>query len=276
MSIEMSILMDCKTDKLLEKLENIDSDKKSNHKTNQNKTTCKLLKNITNFYDNIYIPYKYFQNDKWNVNKTLNNNEDVLFFNQEILFEEHFDRFYEVFDKYILLMEDIFNPKNMLNPFLKKISDIDIENNEKAKFLIKIINSRRYKYISPEYIINRYVEIKNQQQDESEVQNILREDLNEIISNTKKYVKEFGEEYKHHVCKYISEYPFEENLQKNYTKTFLNNVLLSIYDCCDKLLDLKIYACHVIILGIIDSTLPLDDIYFYEPENNKNKSLIIV
>uniref|UniRef100_A0A6G6ABL4 Uncharacterized protein n=1 Tax=Borely moumouvirus TaxID=2712067 RepID=A0A6G6ABL4_9VIRU len=276
MSTEMSIFMDCKTDKLLEKLENIDSDKKSNHKTNQNKNTCKLLKNIINFYDNIYIPYKYFQNDKWNINKTLNNNEDVLFFNQEILFEEHFDRFYEVFDKYILLMEDIFNPKNMLNPFLKKISDIDIENNEKAKFLIKIINSRRYKYISPEYIINQYVEIKNQQQDESEVQNILRENLNEIISNTKKYIKEFGEEYKHHVCKYISEYPFEENLQQNYTKTFLNNVLLSIYDCCNKLLDLKIYACHVIILGIIDSTLPLDDIYFYEPENNKNKSLIIV
>ncbi|AVL94912.1 hypothetical protein ma526 [Moumouvirus australiensis] len=268
--------MDCKTDKLIEKLENIDSNKKSSHKTSQNKNICKLLKNITNFYDNIYIPYKYFQNDKWNINKTLNNNEDVLFFNQEILFEEHFDRFYEVFDKYILLMEDIFNPKNMLNPFLKKISDIDIENNEKAKFLIKIINSRRYKYISPEYIINQYVKIKNQYIDENEVQNILREDLNEIISNTKKYVKEFGEEYKHHVCKYISEYPFEENLQQSYTKTFLNDVLLSIYNCCDKLLDLKIYACHVIILGIIDSTLPLDDIYFYEPENNKNKSLIIV
>ncbi|AGF85205.1 hypothetical protein QJ854_gp577 [Moumouvirus goulette] len=272
--------MDCETDKIIEELVNINTStksKKDNKIIQKNRNVCKLLKkNIKDFYDNIYIPYKYFRNDKWNINKTLNNNEDVLFFNQEILFKQNCDRFYEVFDKYILLIEDIFNPKNMLNSFFKKISDTDIENNEKAKFLMKIINSRRYKYISPEYIINQYIDLKNNLSDENEVQKNLNDKLNKIMFETKICVREFKNNYKNILSKYICEYPFDENLQSIHTKTFINNILLIIYCCCEKLLDLNIYACHPIILAIIEPTLPLDDIYLYEPENNKNKLLIIV
>nr|AEX62650.1 hypothetical protein mv_R445 [Moumouvirus Monve] len=164
----------------------------------------------------------------------------------------------------------------MLNTFLKKISDTEIENNEKAKFLIKIINSRRYKYISPEYIINEYVSLKNQLQDEDEIQKILRENLSKIILETRICIKDFKKKYDIFISRYISEYPFDEKLQPIHTKSYLNDILLSIYNCCEELLNLNIYACHPIILGIIESTLPLDDIYLYEPENNKNKSLIIV
>ncbi|AUV58546.1 hypothetical protein [Bandra megavirus] len=289
--------MENNTDKIVQDLINLDpdnefdnksdngsdneSDNESNkickNKQEKNKKICRLLKKyIKNFYDNIHIPYHFFRENKWNINKTLNNNEDVLFYNEEFLTSSDSDRFYEVFDKYILLMDDIFYPKNTLNSFFKKISKIDVDDNNIAKYLIHIFNSKKYRFISPEYVINKYFDYKNNFDNEHDIQTQLNDHLNEIMDKVRNHVKNFKIIYHEILSHFISERPMDQNLQKKYVINFINSVLISICDFCEKIIELNIYAFHPIVLNIIESTLPLDDIFLHEPEKYRNKNMIVV
>ncbi|ANB50708.1 hypothetical protein [Powai lake megavirus] len=260
---------------------NIESDSETNkisrEKQEKNKKICRLLKKfIKNFYDNIHIPYHFFKENKWNISKTLNNNEDVLFYNEEFLISLNSDRFYEVFDKYILLMDDIFYPKNTLNLFLKKISKINIDDNNIAKYLINIFNNKKYRFISPEYVINKYFDYKNNSNNEHDIRTQLNDHLNEIMDKVRNHVKNFKMVYHEMLSHFISERPMDQDLQKNYVLNFIGSVLISIFDFCEKIIELNIYAFHPIVLNIIESTLPLDDIFLHEPEKYKNKIMIVV
>ncbi|AZL89256.1 hypothetical protein QKC54_gp0577 [Megavirus baoshan] len=277
--------MENNTDKIIRDLVDIESDnepdiepkKKYKYKQEKNKKICRLLKKyIKNFYDNIHIPYHFFKENKWNINKTLNNNEDVLFYNEEFLISSDSDRFYEVFDKYILLMDDIFNPKNTLNSFFKKISKIDVDDNSIAKYLIHIFNSKKYRFISPEYVINKYFDYKNNFSDEHDIRIQLNDHLNEIMDKVRNHVKSFKIEYNEMLSHFISERPTDQDLQTNYVINFIGSVIISICDFCEKIIELNIYAFHPIVLNIIESTLPLDDIFLHEPEKYKNKNMIVV
>ncbi|AYV85070.1 MAG: hypothetical protein Satyrvirus3_1, partial [Satyrvirus sp.] len=51
-------------------------------KMDENKIICKLINiQFKEFFDNIYIPFKFFKYENWKINKVLYDNEDALFYN---------------------------------------------------------------------------------------------------------------------------------------------------------------------------------------------------
>ncbi len=91
------------------------------------------------------------------------------------------------------------------------------------------------------------------------------------MDKVRNHVKIFKITYHEILSHFISERPMDQNLQKNYVINFINSVLISICDFCEKIIELNIYAFHPIVLNIIESTLPLDDIFYMNLKNTEIK-----
>ncbi|AKI80038.1 hypothetical protein QJ850_gp661 [Acanthamoeba polyphaga mimivirus] len=240
---------------------------------------CFLIKRyIKDFYGYIYIPYDYFKRDDWDIHKTLNDNEDMLFYNQEFVDKNDKDRFYEVFDKFTELLGEIFsidgNLCNCLYNF-PSIRELKINKNSTESFLFALFNSRKYFYISPAYKLQLYYKYSDKCDGEELVGKIL-EKLNTIISSVKKEMKVFANIYENIITSYVYEKPFEQEKQNSYVKGFVNSILLEIIELSDKLIKLHVYGIHTLINEVIEYYLPMDEYNNFDSEKHDGRKIVIV
>ncbi|XWV24820.1 hypothetical protein QJ856_gp0963 [Tupanvirus deep ocean] len=264
----------------LKKLDNTDLDE-DEKKMQENKTICRLLNiHLREFYDDIYIPFDFFRNADWNISKILYDNEDILFYNKKYITKVDEERFYEVFDKFILMLEDIFSTNSKLFVFLKKWTDMSHmrwKTNNTKSYLKSLLTERKYQYISPAFTTNLFCEIsKKYNNDPQIVKTEIEKELDNIVKKVKEEVKIFRKIYNEIVMSYVYEFPYNTQEKEIYVKAFINTVILVVLDFAEKLIELNVYAVHPIVKDIIGYYTPLDEINQYDPLENGNRKICIV
>ncbi|XWV26068.1 hypothetical protein QJ857_gp1012 [Tupanvirus soda lake] len=264
----------------LKKLDNVDLDD-DEKKMKENKTMCRLLNiHLREFYDDIYIPFDFFRNADWNISKILYDNEDILFYNKKYITKVDEERFYEVFDKFILMLEEIFSTNSKLYVFLKKWTDmtnIRWKTNGTKSYLKSLLTESKYQYISPAFTTNLFCEIsKKHNNDPQIVKSEIEKELDIIVKKVKEEVKKFRKIYNEIVMSYVYEFPYNTQEKDIYVKAFINTVILVVLDFAEKLIELNVYAIHPIVKDIIGYYTPLDEINQYNPLDNGNRKICIV
>lgn len=280
----MHIIMTASTKKLIDILNEMDNvlvDNGNNKVMEENKTMCRLMNiHFKEFYDDIYIPYKYFRDDDWKIGKILYNNEDILFYNKKYLPEADEERFYEVFDKFTTMIEGILTPNNNLYNFLKKWTNMTgkkWKSTNQTSYLKKILDDPDYQYISPAYIVDMYCGLVNKYgNNSSQILEQLTNILESILSQANDEVKKFRKKYNKIVSSYVFECPHMLSTKDKYDSGLINSVLLEIFNFAEKLIDLHIHGVHTIVNSIINFYTPLDDINTYIPGNHHMRKLYIV
>ena len=228
---------------------------------NKNKSMCLMLNSILkNFFDDIYIPIKYFKFANWDIKKVLSQNYDVLFYHHKYLSEDD-NNFNKVFEKYYLMIIEIMTPENKLYYFLKKWSQ---ENNYQKSYLKSLLTSEKYQLISPLLIVNKYIEYHDQYNDDYDKTKETTElFLDELVKKVKKEIKKFKKKFRKLVESYVYNRPLDDDLNL-YISGFIKQIIKKIIKFANKLLNFGVYAIHPLILEIIDYYLPLDEIYYYD------------
>lgn len=247
-----------------------------------NEVMCRLLRlQYKDFYDNIYIPYKFFRQSKWNVEKVISDNDDALFFNKNYMTNNDLQLFADVFKKYTDMICKILQPENKLYEFMKRWTNFDSSrwsDNGINSYLKQILTHYRYQYISPTYITDVFYEIsKNNINDPQKIRNETEKHLKGILVKVHREKKKFNEIFNNIVSCYVYEYPNNETDENKslYETAFINAVIIASLEFANKLLDLNVYAIHPIINQIIIFYLPLDD--FNSSSNvNSNDSIYVV
>lgn len=267
------------TEDLINMLRQIPSSNLGNDMS-ENEIICRLLRiHIKEFFKYIYIPFQHFKNNDWKINKILYNNEDILFYNKKYLTKDDETRFFEIYDKYIVLLEEILNPNNKLYPILKKWTDMDKKKwraNNVNSCLRSILTNNKYRYISPLYITNLYFDIQNKYPNNSKAKILLEKHLKEIIVNVKKEKTSFQKRYDEIVAMYVYQSPINYEKKSNYELAFINSIIMEILNFSEILIDNHIYAIHHIINSVIQYYTPLDDIYTYDESDYEHKKMYIV
>lgn len=280
------------TENIIDQLKNLgnDTDNDNNEEIQENKTVCRLLNiHLKDFFDDIYIPYKFFRDDNWNISKILYNNEDILFYNRKYITETDESRFFEVYDKYILMLEEIFLPSNKLFIFLKKWTDMrgfKWKSNSVKSYLKSLLTGQSYQCISPLFITNLFCDLCNKYKDNEKckdrdsysdmIKKKTEKKLNQLVSEITKEIKIFKRGYNEIVSSYVYEYPYESGDKELYTKAFINCIIMFIIDFADKLINHNVYAIHPIVYEVIGYYVPLDEINTYDPSEHNYKHLYIV
>lgn len=246
-----------------------------------NRTVCRLLKiHLDDFYDDINIPFGYFRDANWKISKVLYDNDDVLFYNKKYMTEEDNTRFYEVFDKFIDMIEDIMNPKSKLVIFLKKwtdMSNLRWKANESRSYLKSLLVHKKYQYISPEYTTSIYCDLCEQYpNDVDKIKGNLTKRLDKIVQEVRTEVREFRKNYNEIVTSYTYEYPLHVQDKDIYVLGFINSIILTIISFAEKLIDLHVYAIHPIVNSVIEYYTPINDINLYDPADNGYRRICIV
>lgn len=247
----------------------------------ENKTTCRLINiHLKEFFDDIHIPYSFFRDDDWKINKILYKNEDMLYYNKKYLTEEDEERFFEVFDKFIAILEEILTPNNKLYSFLKKWTDMSHskwKSINTRSYLKSLLIDRKYQFISPAYVTDVYCHIsKKYREDTDKIKSELEDHLDFLVKNVKKEIKIFRKIYDDIVTLYVYEYPYDIQEKNCYNLAFVNSIILEILNFAEKLIDLHVYAIHPIINNIIEYYTPLDEINQYEQDNYINRKISVV
>lgn len=261
----------------------------SSNEAIDNQVICRLLNlHLNDFFNDIFIPFDHFKHGNWKISKILYDNEDCIFYKEKYVPPEDRERFYEVFEKFTNMIENILDPKTKLCSFLKKLTNMDEPKwkyNGTQSYLRRIMKQQKYQTISPLYIIDTYCEIskKYAKEDDASVKETkIKEEhgasLDAIIKKTTREIRIFIRKYNSIVESFVFENPIQHIEMKDniYVMGFINSVILAIFDFIDKLLDLNIYAVHTIVIDIIDYYLPLDDIYTYNPDTYNQRKLFIV
>lgn len=267
----------------------------SNNQTNKteitiqkfdSKSVCRLFKiHLHQLYDHIYVPFYFFKNDFFNINKVLYNNDDILFYNSDFLIRNDKVLFYKVFDRYVSMLEEIFNPKNKLTLFLKKWTDTSNESDSKwyctktNSYLKLLLEKKKYSYISPLFIAEKYNKIVHKYpSNEKKVKTKIEKNLDSLIDAFKIELREFKKNYNDMLTTYVVNAPLNKNteIENDYTYCFVNSLLLEIIEFSNKLIDLNIYAIHTIVFNVINNYVPLDEINHYKESSNGNRKLYIV
>jgi len=268
------------TNRIINSLEKLDESKEIFEEKNKNQTVCRLLNiQLGELFDDIYIPFKFFREEEWNISKVLYNNEDALFYNKKYLTDEDEERFHQVFSKYLTMLEDIFSPDNKLQFFLRKwtdMSEMKWKTNDTKSYLKTIITCRKYQYISPSYTTNLYCEYgKKFNNDNEKIKIELEKHLDLIVKKIKQEIRDFKNQYQEIVDAYVYEYTDEID-HNYYVLGFINSIILAILDFAEKLIEMKVYAIHPFIKDIIEYYTPLDEINQYDPSENDGKKIRIV
>ncbi|BCS83287.1 hypothetical protein QLL95_gp0836 [Cotonvirus japonicus] len=263
----------------MENTDNLCSSDYNHMEMKKNRIVCCMIKRfISDFFDNIYVPYKYFRKDSWNILETLNNNEDILFFNKNFMTKSDKDRFYEVFDKFVIMVGEILCSDSDLYECLKNMPDTSIHRinkNSDEYYILSLFNNRKYCYISPVHILQIYDKYSRKYTDQN-LKLKTENELNSIIKNVRKEINIFKTTYDNLTMSYVCEKPFDNAETDTYVKGFVNSIMLEILDFAEKLIDLNIYAVHIIITEIIDYCIPLDDINAFDPNDNDGRYIFIV
>ena len=275
------------TNNLIRELYNLKKDKDmSKTTTENNRTVCRMINvQLREFFDDIYLHIDLFRKAGWKINKVLYNNEDALYFNDKYLADEDHARFHEVFDKYVAMLEEILSTDNRLFTFLEKWTDTSMakwkSNNIGIRSYLKsIIAGREYQIISPLYVTNYFLELKQKYNDDNDkIKEKLETHLNEICENFQIERRNFKKIYNSIIESYVYDYPTKKNdpvVIETYILGFINSVILAILDFAEKLIDLNIYAIHPLVNEVIYYYTPIDEINLYNPSEYGGRKLIIV
>lgn len=271
---------------VIDELEKLDKNKQDDEvKKENNRTICRMIKlHLPEFFDDIYVPFGFFKDDEWRINKVLYANEDALFYNEKYLATEDNNRFYEIFDRYVEMIEEIMSTDNKLFVFLKVWTNTDssrwkCNNSSENSYLKSIITDNQYQIISPLYMTNCYCQLNKDHHGSNDViKDKFIEHLNEICEKFKSARREFKEIYSYIVESYVYDYPIYASRSEidTYKLGFINSILMAILDFAEKLLDLNIYCIHAIIGEIIYYYTPLDEINRFDPKEYGGRKLLIV
>ena len=230
---------------------------------------CKLLKkHHTDFFDDIWIPYQFFNKHNFKISTIVRENKDALFFNEEYMTDADKNKFNEIFDKYCLMIEQIFVLDSQLGKYLKIWSK-----KKEASYLKIIMTEDDYQIINPVFLADTYKKLHLECKPNNELlDKKYKECLDGIIEKFYAERKEFEDLYHEVIDTYVHEYPLEmdETYYLNYTKGFINSIILLVMDFAEKLIDLNIYAIHPVINNVIEYYVPLDLIYTHEDKKRKN------
>lgn len=245
------------------------------------KKMCELLKkNFINFFDEIYIPFKLFKENNWNIVDTLYSNMDTLFYNEEYLTNQNKEYFFKIFDKYIRFIGQIWITTSQFKMCLKKW-----EGQENPTYLKKIMTDEKYEIISPLFLSDMYKKTFTKYQDNTDIFNIkFKKKLDKIINKYEIERDNFDLEFNKIVNLYVYNYPinYDDNPNINpnynidYAKELINTVTVSILAFADKLIDLNIYTIHAIIYDVINYYIMLDDINSYDPDDYNKREILII
>jgi len=185
-----------------------------------NHTICRMMNiQLKEFFNHIFIPYSYFKNDNWRISKILYNNEDVLFYNENYLAESDKPKFYEVFDRFIIMIEEILSTNTKLYSFLKKWTNTNKMrwcNNSDRSYLKSVLTDRDYGLISPTYVTNIYCDLSKKFQNFNKTKEELELHLNEIINQVNKEIKIFKKKI----------------IMKFWIRMYMNNQLITLTNRC--------------------------------------------
>lgn len=248
---------------------------------NENKTMCCLLKlHLKDFYDDIFIPYRFFRDENWDIYKVLYDNMDVLYYSSKYVSDSDYEKFFPIFTKYMEMIEQVFTYNNVLYTYLKKWTDMkgtvwkSINNGSYLKWLM---TDEKYQIISPSYIANYYYDTcEKYNHDMLKIKVEMEQHLDKIKRNAKKEQVKFEKKFRAIVFSYVYEPSYNTPDHKLNVKSFINCVFHAIIDFSDKMIDLHIYALHPLINSIVGSYIPLDDINVYKSAKNDNKHLVII
>lgn len=249
--------------------EESENNKKKEQK--RNRMICEMINlHLNEFFDDIYIPFDFFKENDWKIRKVLYDNEDALFYHSKYLINDDENRFYEIFDKYVSMIEEILSPtpNNKLYIYLKKWSSG--YNNEFLKSLIL----DDYQVISPLYTTNLYCKYRHKYDDAHKLRNKIQHHLDKIIKSMKKEIKTFKHQYFRIVDRYVAEFPIDGD-NTSYISGFINSVILEILNLAEKLINLHIYAIHPIISEIVNHYFPLDRITESDSKQSRKRICII-
>jgi len=260
--------------------DNEDEPKETNE-ADENRTACRVLNiHLREFFDDIHVPYDFFKNNDWKVHKVLYDNEDALFYNKKYLTEDDKSRFYEVFDRYIAMIEEIMDPNNKLINFLKRWTDMSgtrWRTNGSRTYLKTVLLDPNYQFISPLYTTELFCYLSRKHQfDNDSIRIEMEKHLDILTQKIKKEIRTFKKTHKETVMAYVYEFPLDVSSKRIYVLAFVNSVILSIIDFVEKLLDLHVYAIHPIVNQIIDIYLPLDEINQHKSAKNGGGRMYVV
>ena len=217
----------------------------------KNMHICKLFRtHIKEFFVNISIPYKYFEQADFDISKVMYENEDVLYYNKKYLSDEQAIDFYQVFNRYVKHIVSMFNEKSVLYKHLAKL------NNAKDTSFLKTTINGEYEIISPLYIAKIFN--KNCVKYKGEIEKIeyfTNQHLDYIMEQARIAIKKFKSKYKYILKTYVLGYPGTSPNVEEHVKQFIARLNNIVYEFAKILIDIKIYAIQPIINNIIDSSI---------------------
>lgn len=242
---------------------------------------CRAIRlNIREFYDHIYIPINFFRHGDWDVRKVLEENRDVLFYNEKYLAGDDIARFDKIFGAYADMIEEIMSGGTNFFRFLDNWTDVPgraLKSICSRSYLRGIILCKKYWALSPAYIADLYCDLyKKYKSDSGAVKAELERTLDGIVSQLQAETKEFKKNFRYIVDSYVYECPLDDGGAEIFALSFVNSIMMEILDFVEKLIGLRVYAVHPIILGIIDYYLPLDEINQFDPEQYGGRKYRIV
>lgn len=238
---------------------------------------CRLLRlNIPDFYDNIYIPFDYFKAGKWDVLNVISENKDAIYYNKTHIYPKNKKYFDKVFKVYLETIMEIFNPKHNLFVFFEKWTDtsgVNWRGIKQKTYLYSLLHNSDYSHFSPIYLHDLYLEaIKKYGPELSLVKKRVETILDAQLEKVGKILENFEEDF----IKIVDNFVYVKDSKKVLESDLINNTIVLILKYTEKLLKENIYCIHPIISGIIDFSLPLDDIYTFDPDEHDGMELIIV
>lgn len=256
-----------------------------------NYTSCRLINmHMRKYFDDIYVTYRMFRDGEWDVSKVLYQNEDILFYSKRFVPNQDRSLFDPVFTKYVSMLENIFDQRNMLMAYLRMWTDMSKPRwkaNNKKSYLLNLINGK-YRIIDPSYTVTVFHDNRLQYaarpgsskktiaRSMALIQTKTEEHLNQIMSNVNRILRVFNRNYKRLVNTYVYGHSSKETTRELYLKALLNCTSLSIFEVADKLIDQHIHAVHPLINDIIEYYTPIDDLLTYNPADHGGKPLLIL
>lgn len=259
-------------------------DNNDEKETQKNELICRIIKvHFSEFYDDIYVPFKFFKNGDWKIGKILYDNEDVLFYHDDYLTENDKERFHDIFSKYVIMIEEILSTDNKLYCFLEKWTNttgLYPKSNLAKSHLRNILNNTKYHDISPAHIAKIYWQISKKYNNDGQSRDKINSEvinyLDDLVLKIKKEKKKFTRIHHEIVYAHVYEQPIDYDPKSAYSISFINCIIMAILDCAERLINLNVYTIHTIINEIIDDDTPLQMIYQHDPKEYGGRKMIII
>lgn len=229
----------------------------------ENKKMCTLVrKHLRHFYDNIYVPMQFFKTNDWNISQVLSDNVDVLFYNEDYIRKRNHKTFNSAFRRYTNLIQKNLNTDSNLYALLSE-TPLD------PQFKI-IVACNKYRFISPAYIADLYVSCQGDKEQLRTMINMLDILIDRLQAKMIIFLEEFAKSFE----EYVDTAPLDGT--RAHTRSYINDLMMMICSFTKELVNMNIYAVHVLVYRIVSEKFPFDIINQYNPDECDDRPLIIV